>query len=244
MAQNGPRTSVAATLGVYGSASTWVFNVLRELSIAHHGADRVHAIFSDSTQKVLTDPRARERHIVWKLHRADDSWLAFAALSRARVVLTLRDPRDAMVSIMQRFGVGLTAACAEIVHTLQRVAEASAEGHPGLRYEDGFFSKPETVRALTHYFGWTVDDAEQARIFETYTADRVEQFGRVLDTLPASRVRRIGDWTCFDDVTQIHRKHIGDQRIGKWRQHFDAAEQAAINKRLAPYLRTFHYEPG
>ena len=236
------RTSVAATLGVYGSASTWVFNVLRELSIAHHGADRVHAIFSDSTQSVLGDPRARDRHLVWKLHRADESWPVLAALSQARVVLTIRDPRDAIVSIMQRFGVGLAAACADVVVSLQRVAEGSAAGHPGLRYEDGFFARPETIGALAGYFGWTVDDAAQARIFERYTTERVREFGMQLDTLPAGRLRRIGDWTCFDAVTQIHRRHIGDQRVGKWRQHFDAAEQAAINRRLAPYLRAFHYE--
>ena len=60
--------------------------------------------------------------------------------------------------------------------------------------------------------------------------------------LPAARLRRTVDRTCFDDVTQIHRGHIGDQRIGKQRQHFDATEQAAINKRLAPYLRAFHYD--
>jgi hypothetical protein len=218
-----PRISVAATLGVYGSASTWVFNVLRELRIAHYGADRVHAIF---------------------LHRADDSWPAFAALCRARVVLTIRDPRDAMVSIMQRFGVGLAAACADVVQTLQRVAEGSAAGYPGLLYEDGFFARPETVQVLAAYFGWIVDDGEQARIFERYTTAQVRAFGQALDTLPAARLRRIGDWTCFDAVTQIHRAHIGDQVVGKWRQHFDAAEQAAINRRLAPYLRAFHYELG
>jgi hypothetical protein len=235
-------TSITATLGVYGSASTWVFNVLRELSIAHFGADRVHAIFSDSVQDVLGDPQARDRHIVWKLHRADESWHNLAALTRARIVLTIRDPRDAMLSIMQRFGVGLNAACADVVHTMNRVAENSAEGHPGLRYEDGFFNKPETVGVLAAYCGYEVSDAEQARIFEAYSSARVQQFGQALDTLPAARLKSIGDWTRFDQVTQIHRKHIGDQRVGKWREHFNAAEQAAINDRLAPYLRAFNYD--
>ena len=242
MGHANPVTGVTATLGVYGSASTWVFNVLRELSMLRYGPGRVHAIFSDSVQKVLEDPQARDRHIVWKLHRADESWAVFAALTRARIVLTIRDPRDAMVSIMQRFGVGLGAACADVVHTLKRVAESTAEGHLGLRYEDGFFTRPETVGALAAYCGWAVSEAEQTRIFEKYTAERVKQFGLALDTLPQSRVRTIGDWTSYDDVTQIHRQHIGDQRVGKWREHFDAAEQAAINTRLAPYLRAFKYD--
>ncbi len=235
-------TGVTATLGVYGSASTWVFNVLRELRIAQFGADRVHATFSASVQQVLEDPKARDRHIVWKLHRADESWHTFAALAQARIVLTIRDPRDAMLSIMQRFGVGLNEACGQIVHALKRVAENTAEGHLGLRYEDGFFDKPETVRALAQYLGCAVSEADQARIFAAYTSENIKQFSRALDTLPASRLKSIGDWTCFDEVTQIHRAHIGDQRVGKWRDQFDAGQQAAINTRLAPYLRAFGYD--
>ncbi len=235
-------SGVTATLGVYGSASTWVFNVLRELSIVCYGPERVHAIFSDSVQVVLEDPLTRGRHIVWKLHQADESWPAFAALSRARVVLTIRDPRDAIASIMQRFGVGITTACADVVGTLKRVAECTAEGHLGLRYEDSFFNKPETVRALAQYCDCPVSPAEEARIFALYTTERVRQLGLAVDSLPPSRVRTIGNWTRYDGVTQIHRNHIGDQRVGKWRVYFDAAEQAAINARLAPYLRAFRYD--
>jgi hypothetical protein len=235
-------SGVTATLGVYGSASTWVFNVLRELSLVHYGAERVHAVFSDSVPQVLQDPKARDRHIVWKLHRADACWQTFAALAGARMVLTIRDPRDAMASIMQRFGVGLNAACADVVHTMMRVAENAADGHATLRYENRFFERPETVGALADYFGCTVSEAEQTRIFEAYTSERVKQFSQALDTLPAARLKAIGDWTRYDDVTQIHRTHIGDQRVGKWREYFDAAQQAAINTRLAPYLRAFQYD--
>lgn len=231
-----------ATLGVYGSASIWVFNVLRELAIAQHGDDKVHAIFSDSVQNVLEDPQARGRHIVWKLHRPDKSWPLFAELARARVVLTIRDPRDAMLSMMQRFGSDLDAACHAVSQALARVAESTAAPHFGLRYEDRFFDKPETVRALARYVGLSVDEAEQTRIFETYATERVRQFGLAIDTLPPERVRPVGEVSRYDVVTQIHQRHIGDQRIGKWRDQLDAEQRKTVNARFAPFLRGFGYE--
>ena len=233
---------VTATIGVYGSASTWVFNVVRELAIAQHGADKVHAIFSDTLQKVLEDPQARDRHLVWKLHRPDKGWPLFAALTRARVILTVRDPRDAMLSMMQRFGSEMDAACAAVLQALRGIAENSASPHFGLRYESRFFDRPETVRDLACYLGLSVAEAEQRRIFETYRTERVRQFGLAIDTLPPERVKPVGDVSRYDVVTQIHHAHIGDQRIGKWRDQFDAEQRRIVNARFAPYLRAFGYE--
>jgi len=227
---------------LYGSASTWVFNVLRELSIAQYGADRVLAVFSDSVQQILEDPRAPGRHIVWKLHRPDRSWGVFASLSRAKIILTLRDPRDATLSMMQRFGTGFAPALGAVLQATQAVAAAASKGAPGLRYEDRFFDRPATVAKLAQHLGLTVQPADQARIFDTYATEQVRRFGLALDTLPPDRVKSVGTATSYDEVTQIHRRHIGDQRIGKWRDQLDPVQRATANKQFAPFLRAFGYE--
>ncbi len=98
------------------------------------------------------------------------------------------------------------------------------------------------VRVLAQYLGHSVDEAEQTRIFETYATERVRQFGLALDTLPPHRVKTIGNSTSYDEVTQIHRTPIGDQRIGKWRDQFDAKQRKIVNARFAHYLQVFGYE--
>jgi hypothetical protein len=214
---------------------------MRELAIAQYGAEKVHATFSDNVQTVLQDPRARDRHLVWKLHQADPSWERFAAFSRARVVLTLRDPRDAILSMMQRFGVDFDLASQAIFNALRRVADSQAAGHPVLRYEDRFFDKPQTVLAVAQHLGITCTEAEAQRIFETYTTERVQAFALALDQLPPGRMK-VGLQTSYDEVTQIHRTHIGDQRTGKWRDLLDSEQRLRVTHRFAPYLATYGYD--
>jgi hypothetical protein len=39
--------SLTATIGLHASASTWIFNVVRELLIATHGDDRALSFYAD-----------------------------------------------------------------------------------------------------------------------------------------------------------------------------------------------------
>ena len=88
---------------------------------------------------------------------------------------------------------------------LHYVTATAAAGNPVLRYEDAFFRKPATVGAIARHLGLYVGEAEQARIFAAYTADRVRAFGLAPDPLPPERVKAVGDATRYDDVTHIHR---------------------------------------
>jgi hypothetical protein len=142
--------------------------------------------------------------------------------------------------MMQRFGVTFDLATLAIARAMARVAEAVPAGYPGLRYEDRFFDRPETVAALAQYIGVKLQPTELARIFDTYTTEHMSQFAASLNTLPPERIKS-GPQTTYDDVTQIHRTHIGDQRVGKWREAFDGAQHKIVSERFAPYLRAFNY---
>jgi len=59
--------------------------------------------------------------------------------------------------------------------------------------------------------------------------------------LPAERLK--GDPTAdlYDEVTQIHRGHIGDGSVGKWRHQLTAEQQEALTAHFAPFLAKFGY---
>src|ERR1700684_1665690 len=100
---------VVATIGMHGSASTWVFNVVRELMIAAMGDIQVVSLYADQREQL---PDVAGRCLVIKSHHGSvglDSWLAEAG---ARIFLSVRDPRDACVSMCQRFQSPL-AHCAQ-----------------------------------------------------------------------------------------------------------------------------------
>jgi len=236
-----PTPRLIITIGLHGSASTWVFNTARELMIACYGEEQIAAIFADSVQEMIADGSLAGRHVVWKTHHGGPHWEVFAWLSRATVVLSVRDPRDAAVSLMQRFAVDARSAVQAIGQDCRRAMQCADAGYPVLRYEDRFFDNPATVAALARLIGAEVSAEVQARIFERYRTEAVRALADNLAALSAERVSGTVDSLQFDRVTQIHRGHIGNGRIGKWRECLPAAQQREVTDYFAPFLKRFGY---
>ncbi len=227
-----------------GSASTWVFNVAREVLLRQAGARVVESFYSDALDRawpVFREQGHLDRIVVWKLHEPDADWPAFLREARVKLVLSIRDPRDAMLSLMERFGETGEAAFARVNVAFTRVLESLAYPHIGLRYEDRFFEQPDTVAQVARYLGVPIDGADGERIFATYRTARVNAFAGDLDALPGDRRRGQGS-AQYDEVTQIHRRHIGDQRVGKWRDQFNAEERRRLTGRFRPFLDMFGYD--
>lgn len=232
---------VIMTIGLYSSASTWVFNVLRELMVAKHGEARVLAIYSDGVAKVLADQQALGRYIVWKMHFGEPAWEVFAQLADPTILLTLRDPRDAVLSLVNRFNTSVPMAAKAVGMSCNRFLQCAEAGHPILRYEDGFFQNPGTIRMIAEYIGVTVDEAAMERISDRFSTESVRAFAEQVPGLPAERVKGNLTGDLYDEVTQIHRGHIGDGSIGKWRHQLSEEQQTAITDHFAPILTRFGY---
>ncbi len=235
---------ITATLGVPGSASTWVFNVVRELRLSNRGSKTFESFYSDMVDRAWTvfrDHRHLERIVVWKLHEPDASWAAFLAHMDVKLVISIRDPRDSMLSLMERFGETKRGAFDRVSLAFSRIVDCLDHAYAGLRYEDRFFDAPGTVTELARHLHLSLDPAERDRIFATYQTATVKQFGQALADLPGERARRLGN-THYDEVTQIHRTHIGDQRIGKWRDQFDAEDRKRLNAQFRTVLDAFGYD--
>jgi hypothetical protein len=232
---------VIMTIGLYGSASTWVFNVLRELMIAQHGEARVFALYSDTVAKVIGDRQALGRYVVWKMHFGEPAWEVFAQLAEPTILLTLRDPRDAVLSQVNRFNTSFQQAAKAISMCCNRFMQCAQAGHPILRYEDGFFQNSETIRRIAEYIGVALDNAVIDRIRDRFSTESVHAFAERLPDLPAERVKGDPTVDLYDEVTQIHRGHIGDGSVGKWRHQLTGEQQMAITDHFAPFLTRFGY---
>ncbi len=241
MAEAAPPPRVVVTQGLYGSASTWVFNVARELYLAAFGAGGVLALYSDSLAKVLTHPELPGRRVVWKMHRGEAEIGGFVELAGPAVLLSVRDPRDAALSLVERFKVAPPAALAAIDACCSRLMPWAERGYPVLRYEDGFFAQPETVAAIAAHLRLNVDAAAQQRIFAAYESEAVRATAAAVASLPAERLEGDAATDLYDRVTQIHRNHIGDRRVGKWRSRIAPDDQARLSEHFAPFLHRFGY---
>jgi hypothetical protein len=222
------------TIGLHSSASTWVYNTVRELMIACHGGEQIAAIFAESVEEMIADRSLAGRHVVWKTHHGGPHWEVFAWLSRATVVLSVRDPRDAAVSLMQRFAVDAKLALQTIGQDCRCAMQCADAGHPVLRYEDHFFDDPATVGMLARLIGAEASADAQARIFKRYRTEAVHAV--------AERISGAAGSLQFDRLTQIHRGHIGNGRIGKWREYLPPAQQREATDYFAPFLKRFGYD--
>ncbi len=226
---------VVATIGVHGSASTWVFNVARELLIEAFGESEVSAGYAETVAGL---PAAAARMVIKSHHgsAALDEWLAQA---RAKILLSVRDPRDAAVSMAQRFHAKLEQTVGGVLQDSSRAARLAGRADLLVRYEDGFFDDFSTVARIAAVLGVAVDEAAARRIFARYRTAEVRRFAAHLAELGPERLVRTAA-TTVDRVTNIHSTQIGDGRVGKWRD-LAPGTQAELTRAFAGYLEFFGY---
>ena len=70
--------SVVSTIGLHGSASTWVFNIARELTVVSTGEAAMGSGFAEQVQAARALEKPGVTDLVIKSHRGDeafDQWL-------------------------------------------------------------------------------------------------------------------------------------------------------------------------
>ncbi len=105
--------SVVFTPGMQGSASTWVYNVCRELLLRQY--ETVSVFYCDSTAELSKELAHVEHAAVVKMHQPDQGIIAAIANGEAPAVITVRDPRDSVVSLMERFNYPISALTGSLV---------------------------------------------------------------------------------------------------------------------------------
>jgi hypothetical protein len=227
------------TMGLHGSASTWVFNVARELLATRFGDAAVHPCHASGRHDLHDELARGDRHIVAKTH----GWPGLAGFAQeigAHLIVSVRDPRDAVLSQMQRFGDSFDRSVRAIGRDCLAAVECANAGFPVLRYEDRYFEAPATVGVIADYLGLAVEQADSGQIFERYTTDAVRTFAASVAALPPERIAGSGGFR-YDLLTQITNSHIGDGRQGKWRDQLDAAQRTISAMVFRPFLARFGY---
>src|ERR1700722_3680832 len=229
-----------AAIGLHSSASTWVFNVARELMIATLGEHRVIALFADRMDQLPDQSEFAGRHVVVKSHFGSTELEAWLTVFDAMMFLSIRDPRDACVSMSQRFQRPLSKAVEWLSKDCDRLSRLADRGRMLLRYEDRFFDDVVTVESMADAIGARLPGSVIETIFARYRTETVRAFTADFDALPPGRVIQVGAFR-MDRVTQIHEPHIGNAASAKWRD-LPSGIQSELTLRFAAFLDRFGYE--
>jgi len=221
--------------GLYGSASTWAYNAVRLLL---SNESPIVAGYSDTARELPEGAPGLTRLV--KCHLPDTDLRQLARARRAGVVITVRDPRDALVSTVARFALPrLDIHRALVVSAARLTALASTCPCTVLRYETRFPSHVETVEALARSLGIEVTGSRASEISDTLSADKVR-----------TRIATLAAEGAFgpdprpidaDPVTQWHPTHLGDGRVGKHAEVLSDEEGQALLRETAAFCTHFGY---
>ncbi len=228
-------------LGLPGSASTWVYNVcihlcgLRQPYLVSMGYSDQAADFLDK----IADADASSVALVVKSHYADAGMRDYVASHGAKCLLSIRDPRDCIVSLMERFGESFDSALINVRASCDAVLRFRHPGVPLLRYEDGFFLSLQALALLQQYLV-PEEDVDLDAVGRRYAREAVAQFIAGFGQLEPERLVVRGR-DVSDAVTHWHRNHFGDGMSGKWRSRLSPEQQEGASRALLAALHVFGY---
>lgn len=234
-----PRGVICA--GIYASGSTWAFNITAIL-IRLKGYRHIARVYVDTLDDRSLESARSADALVVKTHSPDAAFRALLHTWALPVVLTVRDPRDAVVSMMERFGrdfrLALDEVCRSTASILQLYRQSTAVV---LRYEDRPTGEAG-VAAIATFLDIRVSDAQRrtmARLLSTSSVNR--RINALLERGVFTGSNPAAEW---EPHTQWHPRHIGDGRVDKYRAALSRFEIGEVASRTRAFCEAFGYRDG
>jgi len=226
-------------LVMYASASTWVYNVA--LKIAQHSDGKPpQGLYVTGAGELAG--LAPDRLPVVKTHDVDAAGTVLLDAQAHAILLSVRDPRDAVASLMLYMHHPFALALQRVELSARYLARWRTDPRTLLlRYEDGFAERADTVAALAARMDRALPAEAVATIHAQTTRAAIDSFVSGLATLPTAIADR-GTGDVVDTVTQWHSHHAGRTgEVGRWRRLLKPDQVAAIESRLGDWMAAFNY---
>jgi len=224
---------------MYASGSTWLFNAAREVAAELHPSTPHRAVYLETLPHLARLPPGP---VIVKSHHLTVRLARFMEARSRHILLSLRDPRDAVTSMMQHMGQSFPLA----LHRVERSAlfcahYANKEGAALFMYEREFTERPETFDRLAHSFGGILPPPARERLFAGTRRHIIEgRIAKLEDSPTTWRNPTTGD--LVDTDTQWHTHHAGRTgEIGRWQNFLPGDNIRQIEGRLATFMKDFGY---
>ena len=221
---------------MYASASTWLFNVARQVLQAAQ-AEEVQTNFISGRETKLTLPAVGAVTLIKSHEISSEERTADVARQSSKILITVRDPRDAVVSLMQAHKYDFEQAL-DFVEQSARLCFGFAKDRRAqlFEYETKFFEETGTVAAVTRHLGYELPDEAITSIHKALNRAEVEKHISQMPKMPGILVdAKSGD--LLDTKSHWHSHHSGrNGAIGKWSNALTAKQAAEIQRRLDFYF--------
>lgn len=238
----------------------WLLNVAREvLRCAGRSVLPEKILQSDEMALDLANRQAladSDPNNVWalKVHH-----LLPANLPRSRIITSIRDPRDVLVSFRRFMNTTFDdalVACEDVVTYAETYRSYPPEVLLKIDYADIEERPVRVTSQVAGFLGVPLDATDNARIVETLSREKVktrieEATAMVLESvrqnLPVPRASVVTDGDriirFFDPTTGFQSGHVSEHRSGSWRVQLADTEKQAVMDRLGDWLTRNGFPP-
>ena len=228
---------------MFSSGSTWVFNIVAQLLCKAHLGSRVVQTYADEFGPEHEALASNADCLVFKTHAPSPATRLLARLGGFPIILSIRDPRDAITSLMQRFSVTFDWAFDKVVASNVALIPLKGLPHLLLRYEDGFTNREDLVAQIAQHLGLCLSQEDLQLISAAMTPDAVK--ATIADLQARNIIAGTEPASTFDPQTHWHPRHVGDLRMGKWREYLTPAQAARVRYATRDFCSAFGYDdPG
>lgn len=242
-------------VGAKSSASTWLYNVVAEVlrrrgaaeaasyvrteSFGSHGGRNVRQFYADSPG-AFPPFDAMSDTLVVQTQRPSVSLCELAIRLGLPIVMTVREPRDAIASLIKRFGYSFAAAFKAVVSGNSPMVQLHRRAAPCvLRFEDRFYDRETTIAAVAEFLGIELSAPLLREIFNGLTREAVVM------KIEEMRLRGVFGTTArpvvHDPETRWQLGHVGDIAIGQHAELLSQEQQLLVLAANADYCAEFGY---
>ncbi len=222
--------------GMYRSASTWSFNVCRDiLRVPGRLVVGAHSPSFTETLSELSDP---PDHLVYKSHHLDALPAEMLSKGEAKAVYTHRDPLDAIASGMRFLNVSFEKMfeyMAESIRTLEQLMAMKRGLLIG--YEEVGNDTFNQVRRIAAYLEQPLSVSAMDAIVARNTPDALKAISDSFDSLPAERIITDPANRAYDRETLLHRNHFQGGKSGQGYGQLGHARSCLVYSAFAATLK-------
>jgi len=217
--------------GMPRSGSTLLFNILREM--VRMDLDKRDGFFkNDKEYDHLL--KSEKSYFVKKTHNL--SWILIKRIRRKKTIgfFTHRDIRDIVVSMMQKgwiedFDTFITHSLPSIINIA--LIYASVKNMHVYSYEELINNKIKIIQDLQNILNVKIDEDSVYKIIERTSIEKAKEI-----------IAKLGKNQNYDPTSHLHKNHIRDAKIGKWKEKLTKNQIEIINSVAKDYLKYFNYE--
>lgn len=225
--------------GMFSSGSTWAFNIVAQLLCKAYPGSRIAQTYADELFSEHEALASNADCLVFKTHAPSPATRLLARLGGLPIMLSIRDPRDAIASLMQRFSVTFDWALDKVVASSAALIQLRELPHLLLQYENGFTERDESVAQIAQHLGLRLPPGDVQNIFTAFTPNAV--MATISDLQARHVIVGVEPAGAFDPQTHWHPGHVGDRRIGKWKESLTPPQAARVSYATRDFCTAFGY---